>query len=89
MASPPSTALVKVGRNGKVEIEASTDEQAKQCARILNMNSKEHGSAIIKSLDLRRGTITSIGASFLAKALRGESGGDEFSVALKKSFFSF
>lgn len=53
-------------RNGRVEIEAPSDEQAKHCARIL----KEHSSSV-KSLDLRRGSITSAGASAIAKSLKG------------------
>lgn len=53
-------------RNGKVEIESPTDEHVRQCARSL----KEPSS--VKSIELRRGTITGSGAGVLARALRGE-----------------
>lgn len=52
-------------RNGKLEIEAPTDEQAKQCARML----KDHS---MKWLELRCGTITRVGAGAIAKSLKGE-----------------
>lgn len=61
-------AALQPSHNGRLHVDAPTDEQAKQCARILL---KQHGSAI-KLIDLRRGSITSIGAGFLAKALKGE-----------------
>lgn len=54
-------------RNGKVDIDVPTDEQARQCARAL----REHAPSL-KSIDLRRGVVTSIGAIAIAKALKGE-----------------
>lgn len=55
-------------RNGRVDVEVPTDEDAKQCARLLK---DPHSS--IKSVDLRRGLVTSAGAGAIAKALKGES----------------
>lgn len=54
-------------RNGRVDMEVPTDEDAKQCARLLK---EPHSS--LKSVDLRRGLVTSAGAGAIAKALRGE-----------------
>ncbi|CAM9552733.1 unnamed protein product [Ectocarpus sp. 4 AP-2014] len=55
-------------RNGRVDIEVPTDEDAKHCARVLK---DQHSS--LKSIDLRRGLVTSAGAGALAKALKGGS----------------
>ncbi|CAM9154687.1 unnamed protein product [Ectocarpus sp. 6 AP-2014] len=55
-------------RNGRVDIEVPTDEDAKHCARVLK---DQHSS--LKSIDLRRGLVTSAGAGALAKALKGNS----------------
>lgn len=54
-------------RNGRVDIEVPTDEDAKQCARLLR---DPHST--IRSIDLRRGLVTSTGAGAIAKALKGE-----------------
>lgn len=54
-------------RNGRVDVEVPTDEDAKQCARLLK---DPHSN--IKSVDLRRGLVTSAGAVAIAKALKGE-----------------
>lgn len=53
-------------RNGRVDVEVPTDEDAKQCARLL-----KDPHANLKSIDLRRGLVTSAGAGILAKALKG------------------
>lgn len=52
-------------RSGRVEIDVPTDEHAKQCARVV----KEHGA--VKSLDLRQGRVTDVGAAAIAKAMKG------------------
>lgn len=54
-------------RNGKVDIDAPTDEQAKQCAWCLKMQPS------VRSIELRHGSITSAGATFIAKGLKGGS----------------
>ncbi len=58
-------------RNGRVDMEVPTDEDAKQCARLLK---DPHSS--LKSVDLRRGLVTSAGAGAIAKALKGETEGN-------------
>lgn len=63
VAAPMSALDV---RNGRVDIEVPTDEDAKHCARVLK---DQHSS--LKSIDLRRGLVTSAGAGVLAKALKG------------------
>lgn len=63
-----ATALV---RNGIVDIDVPTDDDAKQCARLLR---DKQTSPNIRSLDLRRGVVTSAGAAAIAKALKGERG---------------
>ena len=54
-------------RNGRVDIDVPSDDNARQCARLL----KEHPSSI-KSIDLSKGVMTSAGAGVIAKALKGE-----------------
>lgn len=70
-----NNTLLQASRNGKLEIEGATDDQARQCARILRDAQRHDGSttttSTIKSIELRRGSITSVGAGFLAKALKG------------------
>lgn len=70
-----NNTLLQAFRNGKLEIEGATDDQARQCARILRDAQKHDGSTTttgtIKSIELRRGSITSVGAGSLAKALKG------------------
>lgn len=53
-------------RNGRVDVEVPADEDAKQCARLL-----KDPHANVKSIDLRRGLVTSAGAGAIAKALKG------------------
>lgn len=53
-------------RNGRVDVEVPADEDAKQCARLL-----KDTHANLKSIDLRRGLVTSAGAGAIAKALKG------------------
>lgn len=53
-------------RNGRVDVEVPADEDAKQCARLL-----KDAHANVKSIDLRRGLVTSAGAGAIAKALKG------------------
>lgn len=55
-------------RNGIVDIDVPTDDDAKQCARLL----KDQQAPAVRSLDLRRGVVTSVGASAIAKGLKGE-----------------
>ena len=55
-------------RNGIVDIDVPTDDDAKQCARLL----KDQQAPAFRSLDLRRGVVTSVGASAIAKGLKGE-----------------
>ena len=55
-------------RNGIVDIDVPTDEDAKQCARLL----KDQQGPTFRSLDLRRGVVTSAGASVIAKGLKGK-----------------
>eukprot|EP00903_Cladosiphon_okamuranus_P010674 g10091.t1 len=55
-------------RNGRVDVEVPADEDAKQCARLLR-----DPNANLKSIDLRRGLVTSAGAGAIAKALKGNS----------------
>lgn len=54
-------------RSGRVDIEVPTDEDAKQCARLL-----KDTNCTIKSVDLRRGLVTSTGVGAIAKALKGD-----------------
>lgn len=58
-------------KNGRVDIDVPSDDNARQCARLL----KDHLSPI-KSLRFRKGIMTSAGASAIAKALKGERRGD-------------
>lgn len=60
-------------RNGRVDIEVPTDDSARQCARLLKDHSS--GPSAIKSIDLRKGVVTSAGAGAIAKALKGERRG--------------
>ena len=53
-------------RNGIVDIDVPTDEDAKQCARLL----KDQQGSTFRSLDLRRGLVTSAGTNSIAKGLK-------------------
>lgn len=84
-------------RNGRVDVEVPADEDAKQCARLL-----KDPHANLKSIDLRRGLVTSAGAGAIAKALKGARvqrekntlclagqilGGQATSVSISPSYF--
>lgn len=55
-------------KNDVVDIDVPTDEDAKQCARLL----RDAHPPELKSVDLRRGVVTSAGAGIIAKGLKGK-----------------